>query len=112
MTRNNLIAIGVAALVVVVLLANSLYIVGQTEQLVVLRLGEPVRTVNRPDTDEAGLKAKIPFVENLVRFDKRNLAMERQKEEVTSSDQEKMVVDAFVRYRITDPPAILQIGPQ
>lgn len=103
MTRNSLIAFGVAAFVAVVLLANSLYIVGQTEQVVVLRLGEPVRTVNRPGTDEAGLQAKVPFVENLVRFDKRNLAMERQKEEVTSSDQEKMVVDAFVRYRITDP---------
>ena len=78
-------------------------IVGQTEQVVVLRFGEPVRVVNRPGADEAGLQAKVPFVETLVRFDKRNLAMERQKEEVTSSNQEKMVVNAFVRYRITDP---------
>jgi membrane protease subunit HflC len=103
MSRNSLTVLAVLAFAAIVLLANTLYIVGQTEQVVVVRLGDPVREVNRPGTDESGLQAKIPFVENLVRFDKRNLAMERQKEEITSSNQEKMVVDAFVRYRITDP---------
>jgi membrane protease subunit HflC len=104
MNRNSsLMALAIVVVAAVVLLANTLYVVGQTEQVVVLRLGEPVRVVNRPGVDEAGLQAKVPFVENLIRFDKRNLAMERQKEEVTSSDQEKMVVDAFVRYRIVDP---------
>jgi membrane protease subunit HflC len=103
MNRNRIIAAAVAAFAALIVLSNTLYIVGQTQQVVVLRLGEPVRVVNRPGVNEAGLQAKVPFVENLVRFDKLNLAVEQDKEEITSSNQQKMIVDAFIRYRITDP---------
>jgi membrane protease subunit HflC len=46
---------------------------------------------------------KVPFIENLVTFDKRSLAVEQDKEEITSANQQKMIVDAFIRYRIIDP---------
>ncbi|WP_334162290.1 protease modulator HflC [Phenylobacterium sp.] len=93
----------ILALVLVVLLANTLFVVDQREQALVLRFGEPVRVINQPGRTEAGLKAKVPFLENVIKFDKRNLALEAQQEEVIVAAQERLVVDAFVRYRIIDP---------
>ena len=68
-----------------------------------VNLGEPVRVINPPGAYDPGLKMKIPFVESLVTLDKRNQAIEASKEEVISADQQRLVVDAFVRYRISDP---------
>ncbi|MCR5874858.1 protease modulator HflC [Phenylobacterium sp. J426] len=94
--------VGVGALV---LLANTLFIVDQREQALVLRFGEPVRVVNAPGRPGAGLNAKFPFWENVVKFDRRNLAVEIQQAEIPTADQRRLVVDAFVRYRISDPLA-------
>jgi membrane protease subunit HflC len=94
----------VIALGVLIVLFNTFYVVGQTEQAVVLRLGEPARVVNlanRPSNP--GLKVKAPFIENVVKFDKRNQALETDEEEIIAADQERLVVDAYVRYRISDP---------
>ncbi|MHB8531040.1 MAG: protease modulator HflC [Caulobacteraceae bacterium] len=104
MNRRLLIAIGVAFLVGV-LLANTFFIVDQRQQVVVVNLGQPVRVINPPGAYDPGLKAKIPFVESLVILDKRNQSLEAAKEEVISADQERLVVDAFIRYRISDPLA-------
>ncbi len=93
----------VAVGVLLVLLANTFYIVEQREQAIVLRFGEPVRVVNAQGTNNPGLKLKTPFLENVIKLDKRNLALDAEKEEVISADQGKLVVDAFVRYRISDP---------
>jgi membrane protease subunit HflC len=93
----------VAVAVLVVLLANTFYIVEQREQAIVLRFGEPVRVVNAQGTNNPGLKLKTPFLENVIKLDKRNLSLNAEKEEVISADQGKLVVDAFVRYRISDP---------
>jgi membrane protease subunit HflC len=71
--------------------------------VVVVNLGEPVRVINPPGAYDPGLKMKIPFVETLVTLDKRNQAIEASKEEVISADQQRLVVDAFLRYRISDP---------
>ena len=101
--RRRLIALGIAALVGLIVLANTLYVVRQTEQALVTRFGEPVRVVNAGPEGRPGLKVKAPFVEQVVRFDKRNLALEAQQEEIIAADQERLVVDAFVRYRIIDP---------
>ena len=68
-----------------------------------MRLGEPVRVINAPGDPDPGLKMKVPFVENVVQFDKRNLAIEAAQEEITAADQQRLVVDAFVRYRISQP---------
>ena len=103
MNRNRMIIWAVAALAFVVLLANTFYVVGQREQALVLRLGEPVRVVNVGRVNSPGLKVKAPFVENVVKFDKRNLSLETDEEEVIAQDQERLVVDAFVRYRVSDP---------
>jgi membrane protease subunit HflC len=93
----------VAAFVVGVLLANTFFIVDQRQQVVVVNLGEPVRVINPPGAYDPGLKLKMPFVETLVVLDKRNQGLEAAKEEVISADQERLVVDAFVRYRISNP---------
>jgi membrane protease subunit HflC len=86
-------------------LANTFFIVDQREQAVVVNLGEPVRVINPPGAYDPGLKAKIPFVESVVSLDKRNQAIEASQEEVISADQQRLVVDAFVRYRISNPLA-------
>ena len=103
MNRSRLIAWGVGALAVLVLVLNTFYVVGERDQALVLRLGNPVRVVNVGARHDAGLKMKAPFVENVVKFDKRNIAVENEEEEIISADRERLVVDAFVRYRIADP---------
>ena len=88
----------------VIVLANTLFVVDQREQAIVVRLGEPVRVVNAPPGQTgAGLNVKTPFLENVIKFDRRNLALEADQEEVLTSDQQRLVVDAFLRYRISDP---------
>ncbi|HEX5380376.1 MAG TPA: protease modulator HflC [Phenylobacterium sp.] len=91
------------AVAVVFLLMNTFYVVDQRRQAIVLRFGEPVRVVNAQGTNDPGLKLKAPFLENVIQFDKRNLSLNAEKEEVIAADQGKLVVDAFVRYRISDP---------
>ena len=95
----------IAAAVALIVVANTLFIVDQRQQAVVVNLGEPVRVINPPGAYDPGLKVKIPFVESVVMLDKRNQAIEASQEEIISSDQQRLVVDAFVRYRISDPLA-------
>ena len=102
MSRRLMIWIAVVFAVGVVL-ANTFFIVDQRRQVVVVNLGEPVRLINPPGAYDPGLKVKIPFVESLVVLDKRNQAIEARQEEVISADQQRLVVDAFVRYRIANP---------
>ena len=103
MTQSRLIAWGVAAFLLLVLAMNTLYVVDQRKQAVVLRFGDPVRVVNAFRDNDPGLKLKVPFLENVILLDKRNLPLEADKEEVISANQERLVVDAFLRYRISDP---------
>jgi membrane protease subunit HflC len=76
----------------------SFFIVHQNEQALVLEFGKPKRVISHP-----GLHWKIPVVETVDYFDKRILDLDTQPQEVTASDQKRIVVDAFARYRITDP---------
>jgi modulator of FtsH protease HflC len=85
----------VAALVVVY---SALFSVYQTQQALVVRLGKVVRVVNEP-----GLHVKVPFVDTVIAIDKRILDLEAPAQEVIASDQKRLVVDAFARYRIHDP---------
>lgn len=104
LTRNRAIAYAAAALAALIVLANTLYVVDTREQAVVLSFGSPVAVVNAANGGSSpGLKAKIPFLQNVVIFDKRNQALESEEEEIIAGDQERLVVDAFVRYRISDP---------
>lgn len=80
-----------------VLLMQSLFIVDEREQVLVLQFGEPVATHEDP-----GLKAKIPFIQNVKVFDKRVLDLDPAPAQVILSDQKRIVVDTFARYRIVD----------
>jgi membrane protease subunit HflC len=94
----------VVVIAILVVLSQTFFIVDQRQQAVVVNLGNPVRVINAPgDTPTPGLKVKAPFLEQVVKFDKRNLSLEAQQEEVIAADQERLVVDAFVRYRISNP---------
>lgn len=88
---------------IVVAVMNVFYIVDQREQAVVLQVGEAVQVVNADEKDEAGLKMKIPFIQNVAKFDKRNMGLNIPDIEVIAADQEQLEVDAFVRWRIADP---------
>ena len=93
-----------AALVVAALAAfGATFRVTQWEQAIVLQLGEPIREHREP-----GLKFKIPFIQNVVFFDKRILDLDPPSEEVLLSDQKRIIVDAFARYVITDPLKFFQ----
>jgi len=93
----------IGAVVVLIVLANTFFVVNQREQAVVVRLGDPVRVINAGRETAAGLKMKVPFLEQVLTFDKRNLSLETEEEEIIAADQERLVVDAFIRYRIDDP---------
>jgi membrane protease subunit HflC len=90
----------VAVLVAIAAIAGytSLFFVHQTEQALVLRFGEPRRIITEP-----GLQYKLPFVDAVVTIDKRILDLDNPAQEVIASDQKRLVVDAFARYRINDP---------
>src|SRR6185437_9077285 len=97
----NRVFVGAAVIVlaVVIFLAmGTLYTVNQTEQAIVLQLGEYKRTVREP-----GLHVKVPFFQNVVYFDRRVLDVEPSAEEVIASDQKRLVVDSYARFKITDP---------
>ena len=98
----------IALLVVLFVLADgSLFTVDQTEQVLVTQFGEVVRQIRDP-----GLKAKLPFVQSLIEFDKRLLSVELPGEEVILGDQRRLIVDSFAVYRITDPLRYYQaVGP-
>lgn len=76
----------------------SLFVVHVNEQAIVLEFGKPVKIISDP-----GLFWKIPVVQTVDYFDKRILDLDSAPQEVTASDQKRIVVDAFARYRITDP---------
>jgi membrane protease subunit HflC len=78
---------------------TALFYVHQTEQALVLRFGEPIRD----PIVEPGLQYKVPFVDTVVYIDKRILDLDNPVQEVIASDQTRLVVDAFARYRITNP---------
>lgn len=90
---------GIAALIVLLVVIiigySSVFTVAQTEQVLVVRLGEPVRVVTDP-----GLNFKAPFIDSVISIDKRILDLENPSQEVIASDQKRLVVDAFARYRI------------
>ena len=93
---------GILAVLVAIAVAvgyTSLFYVHQTEQALVLRFGEPIRD----PIVEPGLRYKVPFVDTVIFIDKRILDLDNPVQEVIASDQKRLVVDAFARYRITNP---------
>jgi len=95
--------------IVLLLLLGSFPIVPETKQAVIVRFGKPERILNRYEdgrpigTAGAGLTYRIPFVDQIVWIDKRVLAVDMEPQPVLSTDQRRLMVDAFARYRIVDP---------
>jgi membrane protease subunit HflC len=106
--RRPLISAFVGVLLFVTLL-SAFPIVPETKQAVIVRFGKPERILNRYAAGlpigaaGAGLSYRIPFVDQIVWIDKRVLAVDMQSQPVLSTDQRRLMVDAFARYRIVDP---------
>ena len=98
--RLNFIGGTIAALALLALVVaySTLFTVYQTRQALVVRLGQPVRVVTEP-----GLNFKVPLVDSVIHIDKRILDIESPAQEVICSDQKRLVVDAFARYKIMEP---------
>jgi modulator of FtsH protease HflC len=99
---------GAGVFLALVLISNSIFVVAQTNQVLVLQFGEIVRVVQKP-----GLNFKVPFMQSVIFFDKRLLDFRTQAGEFitrnkTTDVEERVVIDAFVRYRITDPVQFYQ----
>jgi membrane protease subunit HflC len=100
--RSNLPFILVAGFfVILTAFLGAAFTVDQTEQALVLRFGEPV--VGRGLITEPGLHFKLPLIENVVTIDNRILDVESPNLEVLASDNQRLEVDSFIRYRIVDP---------
>lgn len=96
--------LGLVILAVLAFIAwSSLFVVSQTQQALVLRFGNPINVITEP-----GLYVKAPLIDNVVMIDKRVLDIDAPPIEVIARDQKRLVVDAFGRYRITDPLLFFQ----
>jgi membrane protease subunit HflC len=100
-------ALGALLIGVIFLVMNALFVVDQREAAIVLRFGSPIpgRGVIQNDP---GLHWKVPFIESVTRIDARILDLESPKQEVLAADNQRIEVDAFVRYKVSDPLRFFQ----
>jgi modulator of FtsH protease HflC len=98
LSRRVLFALAAALIVAGFFAMSSLFVVAQTEQALLLQFGRPIRVITT-----AGLWVKQPFIQNVIIYDKRLLDFEPPPEEVIASDQKRLIVDTYARYRITNP---------
>jgi len=107
--RQRPIVSAIVASFILVLLLTAFPIVPETKQAVIVRFGKPERILNQYNPNKpigsagAGLAYRIPFVDDVVWIDKRVQAVDMQPQLVLSTDQRRLMVDAFARYRIIDP---------
>ena len=87
-----------AILLIGVIVFQSLFVVQEISQAIVLQFGDPKKIVTK-----AGLNFKLPFIQNVVYLDKRILNLDNDPEEVIAADQKRLIVDAFARFKIVDP---------
>lgn len=96
--KKNLNTILIGCAILFLIATQSFYVVMQPEQAIVLQFGNPVRLIQTP-----GLKFKVPFIQNVVFYDKRLLNLEPPAQEVVLKDKKRLDVDTFSRYKITEP---------
>ena len=101
-SARNIIVV-LVILIVFLTFTGAFFIVNETKQAIVLQFGEPRQLITKP-----GLQFKIPFIQDAVYLDRRMLNLDPQPEEMILSDQKRIVVDSFARYRITDPLKFFQ----
>lgn len=108
-TLKNPVALAIGAFGLVILSSMTVSIVPETSQAIITSYGEPKRIVNKYVKDEAfgatkaGLTFRIPFVEQIQYIDKRVMSVQMEPQEVLSTDQLQVQVNAFARFRITNP---------
>jgi len=108
LTRNPIVW-AIAAIVLLVLVGSTVVIVPETKQAVVTRFGEPQRIINRYQAGQqfgdygAGVALRVPFLDSIEWIDKRILSVDMDNQQVLSTDQLRLQVDAFARFRIVDP---------
>ncbi|MFO7633069.1 MAG: protease modulator HflC [Caldilinea sp.] len=90
--------IGMVVIVAVFLISQSVFTVDETQQAIILQFGDPVATITEP-----GLAFKIPFIQNVITFDKRVLSSDALPQEYLTADKKRLVVDHVTRWRISDP---------
>ena len=98
MKRIVLAGFGVIVIVIGIVVYAALFTIHQTEQALILQFGNPIRASKDP-----GLDYKLPFVQNVEFYDRRILDLDPPAQEIILSDQKRVNVDAFARYRIFDP---------
>lgn len=105
MRRSPVVAIVVIAILVIIALWSSAFTVHQAENALVLRLGDPKRTISEP-----GLYFRWPMVENIVKVDKRVRNFDAPAKERLTRDQKRVMISAYVRYKIISPLKFYQVG--
>ena len=109
MNQNKLFLLGGLFVIVLIVISQLFYVTREDQQSLVLRFGEPVRIENAYGVEEnAGLKFKIPGIESVTHYDRKNLVLDLKAAPILASDQERLLVDAFIRYRITDVRAFYE----
>jgi membrane protease subunit HflC len=107
--RRHPLMSGILALFVLFLVMSTFAIVPETRQGIVVRFGKPVRIINRYEpgrpfgSNGAGIAWRLPIAENFVWLDKRVRDIDMERQQVLSTDQLRLEVDAFARYRVVDP---------
>ena len=98
--RRHPIAAGLLGFFLVMTLSSSVIVLTETNQAVISRFGKPVRILG---AQQAGINWRIPFAESTIMIDKRVRDLDMDKQQVLSTDQRRLEVDAFARYRVVDP---------
>ncbi|MCC2646751.1 MAG: Membrane protease subunit, stomatin/prohibitin-like protein [Rickettsiaceae bacterium] len=95
---KNLVMLITSGVLLLILLSGSIFTVDQRQYAIIFQFGEAVRVIDKP-----GLKVKLPLIQNVEYFDKRIISVDADAKEVTASDEKRIMVNAFARYKITDP---------
>lgn len=90
--------LGVIVIIAALLINQSVFIVSETEQAIILQFGDPVATIREP-----GLAYKLPFIQNVIMFEKRVMSSDAPRQEYLTADKKRLVVDHVTRWRISDP---------
>jgi membrane protease subunit HflC len=97
--KKRILGIAIVVLILVVIVAlQSLFVVDETNQAIILEFGDPVATIQEP-----GLATKVPFIQNVLYFEKRILSSDAPPQEYLTIDKKRLLVDHVTRWRITDP---------
>jgi membrane protease subunit HflC len=106
---RNPIVLAILGIILLVLIGSTVVIVPETKQAVITRFGEPQRIINRYQAGRefgdygAGIAFRVPFIDSIEWIDKRILSVAMEDQQVLSTDQFRLQVDAYARFRIVDP---------